>query len=384
MFIDCEKSIAHVGGGALLYHLDLECEAHGNKFAVAGTNASTGIGGFTIGGGWGYLSRKHGMAVDNLVEAEVVTAGGKLHVVNDKNEPDLFWAIKGAGHNYGVCTKFVFKLHEVNTAFSGLIIRPFSAAAHVLKSYVNHYYGSKPADLEDVSSVVLAYGPPGPDDVQHQVAMTFCIWVGKGTEADARTALADLLEDTEGPVLANTVASIPYATGLQMMLEPIQAPGLWIEKAMFIEGRLPESVQEVLIESFAKAPTKGCSIVVHPIGGKIGELPSDATAFPHRIKSGSWVIMVGRADNEADYQKLENWMKEEYPKLEPFKAGVFVNEIGSWWNESAQADDSAVKELVASKKDYWGGNLDRLQKLKEKYDPGNLFKNHSKSLMSKN
>lgn len=355
VFIDSEKGVAHVGGGAKLFNLDLECEAHGNKFAVAGTNASTGVGGYTIGGGWGFQSRLHGghanvklifyscaandscqiqtpclgMAVDNLLEAELVTADGKLHVVSAKNEPDLLWALKGAGHNYGVVTKFVLQLHEVNTCLGGLIIRPFPSAAHVLKSYVNHFYGPKPAALEDATSVVLTYGPPGPDGVQPAVAMVLAAYVGAGTDADARAALADLLDDKEGNVVVNTVAPIPYATGLQTMLEPVQPPGLWVEKSMLVDGPLPEALQAQLIDSFSKAPTKGCSIVIHPVGGRIGEIAPDATAFPHRLKTGSWVVMIGRSDTEEDYAKLEAWVRDEYVKWQPFKAGAFANEVRS-------------------------------------------------------
>ncbi|KAI9024524.1 hypothetical protein DFJ74DRAFT_665452 [Hyaloraphidium curvatum] len=383
--VDGEKGVAHVGGGAKLFHLDSECAAHGNKFAVAGTNKTTGVGGYMIGGGWGFMARKHGMAVDNIVGADVVTADGKLHTVSAENEPDLLWAIQGAGANFGVVTKLVVKIHPVNACVGGLVIRPFSpeSASHVIKSYVSRFHGpgAKPDD-EDASSFVLTYGPPGPDGKQPRVAMMLCSWVGEGTAEQAKKALADLTEDKEQNVVANTVGEMPYAEGLQQMMAPVQPPGLWIEKAMFVEGALKPEFQQILIDTFADSPTEGCAIVCHPLGAKIASLPPDATAFPHRVANGNWVVMIGRTDDPAVFPKLEAWMRKWYEKWKPYKTGAFVNEIGSFWTEDTEK--GALKDVAATKADYWGSNLGRLAELKAKYDPNNLFRNHNKSLATTN
>ncbi|KAI9004458.1 hypothetical protein DFJ74DRAFT_647022 [Hyaloraphidium curvatum] len=387
VFVDPKAGVARAGGGATVHHLDAECAAHGSMYTTAGTNRTTGIGGFGTGGGYGTLARRLGMFVDNVVACEIVTADGRLHVCTAEDEPDLLWAVLGAGANFGIVTGFTVKLHPVDVVYGGMHLRPFvpAPARGLLDAFDGYLHGPSPAARE--SSPIMAFGwAPGPDGNLAQVTVVLHHYIGgEGkTVEDAKRETKALVEDYKDPLplLVDAVGEMPYLE-LQNLTAPFNPPGNYVEKAIWTDGPMPDDLKSALLDGFAASPP-GVNFLIAPTGGAIADRPKDATAFPNRF-SGYWIIALSVFPDDAGYGKILDWWVAgavppsampdlraarhgrylaHWDKIAAHKSGSFMNEIGSWWNSEAAA--GAEAKLMNTKKDYFGPNLARLVEVKKK------------------
>ncbi|KXS12146.1 FAD-binding domain-containing protein [Gonapodya prolifera JEL478] len=373
--VDPSNSIAHVQGGARLGELDRACSVYGVA-VPSGTNADTGVGGYTVGGGYGYLSRQKGMTVDNLLEVEAVLASGEIVIANRTQNSDLFWAIQGAGANFAVITRFTFRTFKIHSCVGGLQIYP-PTHARALLEVLQHTMSPGPRPLS--TSVLLTFAPPpgvAPEEARKPAAVLMPVYVGLGEEGDAgeqerkqaRAVLEEQMEAVPEAVMTQ-VGDMDYWNGLQNLAEVAQAAGRWYEKALWIET-LSSAVMDILVSQFTKAPLKGCTIALHPIGGAIGDLAPTSTAFPWRLKTGFWVLILSRVADDAEFAIARTWATETDALLRPYRAAAYVNEIGGAVGSQDGAKASVVGEV------YYGENFGRLVQVKRKYDEGNFFRNN--------
>lgn len=353
--VDPEQKIAWAEPGATLGDLDHETQAFGLATSV-GINSTTGIAGLTLGGGFGWLSRKFGLTVDNLRSASVVTADGKLLRASKDENPDLFWGIRGGGGNFGIATTFEFDLHKVGPeVLSGPVIYPISSGREVLHRY-REFAEEMPEDLNIWA--VLRKAPPFPflpEDVHgKEVLILACIWLGKAGAGEK--ALEPLYEF--GPVLGTGVGPHPYA-GWQAAFDPLLTPGsrnYW-KSHNFTE--LQDGLLDEALRYTANLPSDQTEIFFGRLGGAVNQVPSDTTAYPHR--DAEYVMNVHtRWEDPAEDDKCITWAREYFEATAPYATG------GVYSNFVPDGDD--VPESM------YGPNQERLVQLKRKYDPKNLFR----------
>jgi FAD/FMN-containing dehydrogenase len=353
--VDPELQVARVEPGATLGDLDHETQAFGLATPV-GINSTTGIAGLTLGGGFGWLSRRYGATVDNLRSADVVTADGELLKVSSAENPDLFWAIRGGGGNFGVVTSFEFDLHPVGPeVLSGLIVHPFSAAPDVLR-----HYRECVADMSDDLSVwaVLRKAPPLPflPEETHGTEILILAALYAGDMADGEKELAPLREF--GEPIADVISPHPY-TGWQAAFDALLTPGArnyW--KSHNFTG-LSDELIDVAIDFAGRLPTPHSEIFFALLGGAHGRVPVDATAYPHR--DAQFVMNVHtRWESAGDDDRCVAWAREFFDATEPYATGgVYVNFVPE--------DEERVPQA-------YGSNYERLREIKRRYDPENLFR----------
>ena len=358
--VDPRSRLAWVGGGALLSDIDHETQPCGLAVPL-GINSTTGAAGLTLGGGFGWLSRMHGLAVDNLVGAEVVTADGRRHWASEEDEPDLFWAIRGGGGNFGVVTLFQFALHPVGPEVTaGLVVFPAAQAQQVMR----HYRDFVDA-LSDEMSVwaVLRQAPPLPflaADVHGTPIVALALF-----SPLAPDAVAPMLEQIRGfgQVLGEHVGAVPYAAW-QKAFDPLLAPGARNYWKSHNFTRLSDEAIDVVLRYAGAVPTPHCEIFLGLIGGKANTLPPDATAYPHRDVQFAMNVH-GRWTDPADDDKVVSWAREFFSAAAPHAAGsVYLNFL-------TQDEGTRIREA-------YGPNYARLQAIKQRYDPDNLFRfNHN-------
>jgi len=358
--VDPRSRLAWVGGGALLSDIDHETQSCGLAVPL-GINSTTGAAGLTLGGGFGWLSRMHGLAVDNLVGAEVVTADGRRHWASEEDEPDLFWAIRGGGGNFGVVTLFQFALHPVGPEVTaGLVVFPAAQAQQVMR----HYRDFVDA-LSDEMSVwaVLRQAPPLPflaADVHGTPIVALALF-----SPLAPDAVAPMLEQIRGfgQVLGEHVGAVPYAAW-QKAFDPLLAPGARNYWKSHNFTRLSDEAIDVVLRYAGAVPTPHCEIFLGLIGGKANTLPPDATAYPHRDVQFAMNVH-GRWTDPADDDKVVSWAREFFSAAAPHAAGsVYINFL-------TQDEGTRIREA-------YGPNYGRLQAIKQRYDPDNLFRfNHN-------
>ena len=355
--IDPVARTARVEPGAKLGDLDREAQAFG--FATPlGINSTTGVAGLTLGGGFGWLSRKYGLTIDNLISADVVTAKGELVHASEKENPDLFWAIRGGGGNFGVVTSFEYKLHAVGPqVLAGLIVHKFSRAREVFEAY-RKITATAPEEL--TCWVVLRRAPPLPflpAEIHGRevfvLAMCWCGDLESGKKAiEPFRAIGDPIADVVGPS--------PYA-GWQTAFDPLLAPGArnYWKSHDFTE--LSDGAIQLMIEAAGKLPTGDCEIFVGHLGGAINRVPATATAYPHR--NVSYVMNVHTRWNDASQDKVcVAWGRDVFDRMAPHATGgVYVNFM---------PEDEAQRVRAGA----YGPNFERLSKLKKTFDPENLFR----------
>ena len=335
--------------------VDRETQAHGLAVPT-GINSTTGIGGLTLGGGFGWLSRTHGLTIDNLVAAEVVTAGGDLVRCSEDEHTELFWATRGGGGNFGVVTSFEFKLHPVGPeVMSGPVVFPFEGAKDVLRGY-RDFCKSSPEEL--TVWAVLRGAPPLPflDPQVHGKDVLILAALYNGPVDDGAKAMEPLRE--LGNPIADAFGLHPF-TGFQQAFDPLLTPGVrnYWKSHNFTE--LSDGLVDKLVEYAANLPSPHSEIFIAQMGGATNRVAPDATAYPHR--DIEFVMNVHtRWEDAGDDDKCVAWAREFYEATEPFATGgVYVNFI------------SEGEERVASA---YGANYDRLAKVKAKYDPENFFR----------
>jgi hypothetical protein len=338
---------AWVAGGSLLGELDHEAMAFG-LVTTAGTVSHTGIGGLTLGGGFGRVARRFGLALDNLRAVELVTADGKLLRASAEENPDLFWGVRGGGGNFGIVTSFEFALHPMpRQVVGGDLIFPISRARELLDFYAE-YSLSAPDDLY-VDFVMVA--PPGGRD---GIFLIHCCYSGSATQAESVLAPVRKL----GTPLQGAIRPTDYVA-LQRSWDRSDPrnEGEYL-KSGFIDGVDARLVQTI-IDGFEADPGRGTTVMTQHSGGAIRRVAADATAFPHRRSSHNLFAMVSWP-LDRDPAPHVSYVKKYWGTLERFTDGYYTNEVG----------DEAQRYVDEN----YQGNLARLQVVKRKYDPGNLFR----------
>ena len=344
-----------IEAGALLSDLDAATQAHGLAVPV-GINSTTGLAGLTLGGGFGWLTRKHGMTVDNLEAAEVVTAAGEVVRTSPGEHPDLFWAIRGGGGNFGVVTRFEFRLHPVGPeVLSGLIVYPLREGKAVLQQY--RAFAAKAPDELSVWAVVRKAPPlpflPAAAHGTEIIALALC---HAGDPARGEALVAPL--HTLGTVLGAHVGVQPYAAW-QQAFDPLLAPGARNYWKSHNFTALDDKLLDAIIDYSGKLPSPHCEIFIGAIGGAAARTAPAATAYAHR--DARFVMNVhGRWDDAADDARCIRWAREFFDAAAPYATGgVYVNFL------TADEGDRV--------RNAYGANYERLVRVKRQYDPGNLF-----------
>jgi FAD/FMN-containing dehydrogenase len=347
--VDQQARTAHVSGGSLLGELDHEAMALG-LVTTAGTVSHTGVGGLTLGAGFGRLARRYGLALDNVVGADIVTADGKLLHLSAQENPDLFWGIRGGGGNFGVVTAFDFRLHEMpRQVIGGELVFPIDRARELLDFYAD-YSLSAPDELycdAAMSTPPTATGRPG----------VFVIEVCySGPPGDAERVLAPLRK--LGTPLKDGIGPVDYVK-LQRSGDRTDPrnEGSYL-KSGFIDD-FPAPLVTALIDGYRPDPGRTTTIFFQHSGGAIGRVAPDATAFPHR-RSRLNMFVVTNWDLPGDGTPHVAYGREYWSKLERYTDGYYTNEVAN--EPQKQVDEN------------YQGNIGRLVALKNRYDPTNLFR----------
>jgi FAD/FMN-containing dehydrogenase len=345
-----------IGAGATLADLDAATQAHGLATPV-GINSTTGIAGLTLGGGFGWLSRRYGLTVDNLESAEVVTAAGEVIRASATDHPDLFWALRGGGGNFGVVTRFEFRLHPVGPdLLSGLIVYPFADAKSVLRQY-RDFALDAPDEL--TVWVVMRKAPPLPflPAAVHGREVVVLALLHAG-DPDEGKAIIEPLHRFGTPAGAH-VGVQPYAAW-QQAFDPLLAPGARNYWKSHNFRTLDDGLLDVLIDSVRTLPSPDCEVFIASLGGATSRQRPDSSAYGQRDAQFTMNVH-GRWEHPADDERGINWARRLFKAAAPFASGgVYVNFMTA---------DEGDRVRAA-----YGDNYERLVRVKQQYDPGNLFR----------
>jgi FAD/FMN-containing dehydrogenase len=346
--VDARQSTATAEGGVTWGELNDAAAAHG--LAVTGGAVSgTGIAGYTLGGGLGWLMAKYGLAADNLLAVEVVTAEGDILHVDAVSHPDLFWALRGGGGNFGVATSFTYRMHPVRTIVGGLIAHPIDVASDLLRFY-RDAVGDAVDDLTVFAALVHA-----PDGSGNKLAALIPFHTG-----DTAAAERDLEPfKTWGSPLLVDVGPMPYPAMNTILDAGFPAGSLNYWLSSFTRG-LPDELIDIAVERFATVPSPMTAILLEHFHGAVTRVGATETAVPHRDQGWNLLIpsvWTNPAENEANIA----WSREAFAAMRPhFGTGRWLNYLG---------DDQADDAIRAA----YGPNYDRLREVKRRYDPDNVF-----------
>jgi FAD/FMN-containing dehydrogenase len=349
---------AYVEPGATLHEFDHEAQAFGLATPL-GINSTTGVAGLTLGGGFGWLSRKYGMTVDNLVSANVITADGELLHASADSHQDLFWAIRGGGGNFGVVTLFEFELHPVGPlVYGGLIVLPIDQAKDALVKYRDATAGM-PEELSVWA--VLRLAPPLPflpPEVHGKPVIVFAMCYNGPVENGP--SVVKPVRDFGTPV-GEHLGPMPYAMW-QQAFDPLLTPGArnyW--KSHNLAG-IDDGLIDALLHAIDKLPSTQCEIFFGQIGGQTQRVPVEATAYSSRDTLYAMNVH-GRWDDASDDERCVAWSRAFFDAAAPFALGsVYVNFM-------TQEETSRIAAA-------YGPNYERLVAVKNRYDPDNLFRHN--------
>jgi len=355
--VDPKALTVRVEAGAVLGDVDKETQAFGLAVPI-GINSTTGISGLTLGGGFGWTSRKLGLTIDNLLSADLVTANGALVRVSEKENPELFWAIRGGGGNFGVVTSFEFRLHPVGPELlAGVIVHPLAKAKEVLQGY-RRILATAPDEL--TVFFVLRKAPPlpflAPEYHGTDVLVLAACWAGDPETGKGPVGAIQGL----GKPLAEHVGPVPLVMW-QQLLDPMLAAGArnyWKSQSF---AELPDAAIDALIENAKRIPTADSEIAVAHVGGAINRVPAQATAYPHR--NVTWIMNEHtRWTDPAQDKECIAWARKLFDDMAPFATGgVYVNFM---------PEDETLKNRPGA----YAGNYEKLTQIKAKLDPDNLFR----------
>jgi FAD/FMN-containing dehydrogenase len=353
---------ARVGGGALLADMDAATQAHGLA-TPAGLVSHTGVGGLTLGGGMGWLTRKFGLAIDNLIAAEIVVADSRiLRAAADEN-PELFWAIRGGGGNFGVVTSFEFQLHKVGPLIEfGLFFWGIDQGAEVLR-IAREVIATLPRDLNAVIAGLNA--PPAPFvPEQHQFRPGYALLItGFGSAEEHAAAAARIREAL--PPLFEFVTPMPYVE-LQQLLDEANAWGLFsYEKGCYL-ARLSDEVIAVLSDQLPRKSSPLSNLLFYRLDGAYSEVADDETAFSGGRSSRYAIFIIALAATRELLAADHIWVRSFWEALRPYAIG-----IGSYVNGMAEFEEDRVRAA------YGAAKYQRLAKIKAEYDPENVFHNNA-------
>lgn len=342
--------------GATLGDLDHESQAFGLATPL-GINSTTGVAGLTLGGGFGWLTRKLGLTVDNLRSAQLVTADAELVRASEDEHTDLFWGLPGGGGNFGVVTSFEFELHPLGPdVLAGLLAYPAEGARERFMRYRDHVTNA-PDEL--ACWMVIRSAPPLPfipaELHGREVQLFAFMWAG---QPEGGTPALDALRHSLGAPAGEHVVPHPYVAW-QKAFDPLLTPGARNYWKSHYFGQLSDEAIETVCEYGARLPTAMTEIFIGQLGGHANRLPADATAYPHRDAEYAMNVHARWDNPEADARAV-GWAREFHAAMAPFATGgVYVNFVP----EGDHVPDAA-----------FGPNYDRLAELKSRWDPQNLFR----------
>jgi FAD/FMN-containing dehydrogenase len=362
VWVDPENRLARAQAGCKLGDVDRETQLHGLA-ALMGFVSTTGAAGVTVGGGFGYLSRKHGWTCDNLRSVEVVTADGVVRTASAKENPDLFWALRGGGGNFGIVTSFEYELHPVGPEiFSGAIAWRGEDAADVLE-FFRKFAAGAPRELTCVAGLRLAPPAPWLPKEIHGKSIALVIVCHSGSVEQAEKDLAPL--KAFGKPLGDVITRRPYVQQ-QMLLDATQPEGRrYYWKSDYLAEFDAASVP-VLLEHADKIASPHSAILMFQLEGALNELPEDHC--PAGARDTKWVLNVaGSWERAEDDQKNIDWARDCWSAMRPFSTKTaYVNFM------TEEEGEDRIHEA-------YGANHDRLRELKKKWDPRNLFR-HNKNI----
>ncbi len=351
--VDPEARTARVDAGCTWGDVDHATHAFGLA-TVSGVISTTGVGGLTLGGGHGYLSRKYGLTIDNLLSADVVLADGRFVHASETENPDLFWALRGGGGNFGVVTSFEYRLHPVSTVTAG----PMFWRLDDLETTLRWYREWLPQADEDTYAFYLTArvpaGDPFPEDI-HGEPVCGLLWCHTGTEEEAEAALQEARAVAE-PFFEG-VGPMPYPV-LQSAFDGLYPPGdQWYWKGDFVRELSDEAVAQHV--RFREVPTPQSTMHLYPIDGAVHRVGREETAWNYR--DANWSMVIAGVDRDPGNRDLiTRWARDYWQALHPHSAG------GSYINFMMEEGPDRIRAT-------YGSNYARLRRVKAKYDPENFF-----------
>lgn len=352
--IDPQARTAWVEAGNTLGDIDHATHAFGLAIP-SGIFSTTGVGGITLGGGLGYLTRHYGLAIDNLLEADIILADGSFVKANDRENADLFWAIRGGGGNFGVVVSFLFRLQPVSTVYAGPMLWEMDEAKDVLDWYDN-FIRTAPDEVNGFFAFLTVPAvPPFPGHL-HGKKMCGIVWCYSGDPDKAGPFLQSIRSFRE-PAL-DFVGPLPLPA-LQMMFDGLYPPGYsWYWKGDYVNELTDEAVA-IHLQYGAQLPTPLSAMHLYPINGAAARVGNKETAWNYR--SATWAMVIAGVDPDpANDKKITAWARSYWQALHPHSAG------GSYINFMMEEGDDRIKAT-------YGDNYPRLEAIKRKYDPANLF-----------
>ncbi len=354
--VDPKAKTARVDGGCVWGDVDHATYAFGLA-APTGIISTTGVGGLTLGGGVGHLTRKCGLTIDNLLEADMVLADGSFVTVSANQNQDLFWAIRGGGGNFGVVTSFLFRLHDVHTDYAGPMLWELDRAEDVLKLY-REFIMQVPDEVNGFFAFLTV--PPAPMFPEHLHLKKMCgiVWCCTCSPEDGTKAIQPF-RDLATPAFEG-VGPVPHPA-LQGVFDPLYPKGLqWYWKADFVKEINDEAVA-LHAKYGAGLPSMHSTMHLYPINGAAHRVGAKDTPWAYR--DANWAeVIVGVDPDPANSKKITRWSREYYDALHPYSAGgAYVNFL---------FHDEGQERVQAS----YGDNYERLVEIKTKYDPKNLFR----------
>jgi FAD/FMN-containing dehydrogenase len=349
--VDPDRRIARAGGGVVWGEYDHATQAHGLA-SPGGLMSTTGIAGFTLGGGFGWLSRAYGLACDNLVEAEVITADGELVRASDDENPELFWGLRGGGGNFGIVTRFTYRVHPLGPeVYCGIVSFPEPQIPEVLR-FVRDYVAGAPRELFVGNTLRVVVDPRFTGQKVLGVAMLYA-----GDPDDGEDVVAPVARCA--PSLGNTLGCRPYVEW-QQVLDPTWGPGAmnyW--KSEYLAG-LPDDAIDAVADAFARMTSPASDIKIASLAGAIADVGPEATAYTHR--HAPFILNINTRWLEGDAAEHLEWTRAFWESMRPYSAGgVYVNFLG-------QEGAERVREA------YGDAKFERLVALKRQVDPENVLR----------
>lgn len=355
--VDPAERTVRVEGGATWGDVDHATHVFG--LAVpSGVISTTGVGGLTLGGGHGYLTRKYGLTIDNLLEADVVLADGSLVTASPDENENLFWAIRGGGGNFGIVTSFLFRAHPVSTVVAGPTLWPMEQAADAMRFYQDFMDQASEDVYGFFAFLKVPPGPPFPENLHFQT-MCAVVWCYTGPVEEADAAFRPVRKF--GPRAFEHLGPVPFPV-LNSLFDPLLPPGLqWYWKGDFVNELSEEAIARH-IEHASKIPSLLPTMHLYPIDGAAHRVGKNDTAFSYR--EARWSAVYGGIDPDpANNERITAWAKDYWEALHPYSAG------GAYVNFMMEEGQERVRATYRD-------NYDRLVAIKNKYDPTNLFRNN--------
>ncbi|MDZ7743244.1 MAG: FAD-binding oxidoreductase [Bacteroidota bacterium] len=351
--VNTSDNTVRVGGGNVWGEVDHATHPFG--LAVpAGIISTTGVGGLTLGGGVGHLSRKYGLTIDNLLEADMVLADGSYVTVNETQHADLFWAIRGGGGNFGIVTSFKFQAYPLKTVYAGPTLWPVEKTEEIMEWY-HGFIHHAPDELNGFITTLIIPGPPFPTQLHHKKFIGI-VWCYSGNVKNGPEIFKPVME--MNPIFEH-VGEMPYPS-VQTLFDGLFPPGLqWYWKADFYTD-IPQEAATVHKKFGSEIPTPLSQMHMYPLSGAASRVGKNDTPWAYRDAKYAGVI-VGVDPDPANAKKITSWSKAYWDALHPYSSGgTYLNFIM----------DEGQERIQESYKD----NYERLTKIKRKYDPDNFFR----------